>query len=100
MKGARGASKARTALNRAGPTSFHSRVGGLGYADLHLRLRVEERSARHLVAAVGLDEAHALRASAGLAYLSGLDAYELALLGDDHQLGLFVHGEDRDDLAR
>src|SRR3712207_6874361 len=27
------------------------------------------------------------------------DADELALLGDDHQLGLLVHGEDGDDLA-
>src|SRR5947209_14393145 len=64
-----------------------------------LRLRVEERGARHFVAAVGLYESHALGASAGLAYLARLDAYELAVLGDDHHLGLFVNGEDGDDLA-
>src|SRR5437588_10112444 len=66
---------------------------------LGLRLRVEQRGARHLVAAVGLNEPHALGASSGLANLAGLDAYELAVLGDDHHLGLFVDGEDGDDLA-
>src|SRR5437763_16808978 len=67
--------------------------------DLGLRLRVEQRGARHLVASVGLYQADALRASASLSNLSGLDAYELAVLGDDHHLGLFVNGEDGDDLA-
>src|SRR5256714_3637942 len=67
--------------------------------DLGLRLRVEQRGARHLVAAVGLHESNTLRRAARLAYLARLDAYELAVFGDDHHLGLFVDGEDSDDLA-
>src|SRR4051812_46100890 len=95
------AHKKRPARSRAvRASSFAScELRRLNRDGLLLLRRVEQRRARNLIAAVRPDESDALRASAGLAYLAGLDAYELALLRDDHQLRLFIDGEDCDDLS-
>ncbi|HEV3470767.1 MAG TPA: DNA gyrase subunit A, partial [Pyrinomonadaceae bacterium] len=57
---------------------------------LGLALGVEEGGGGDLVAAVGLHQADALGRAAGLADVAGVDADELAALGDDHHLALLL----------
>src|SRR6185437_3736664 len=71
-------------------------IRGFGFV---FRCSFDERSARHLVALIGLDQADALGAATGLADVRGLEADELALLRDDHDLRIVLNRKHRNDLA-
>src|SRR5579872_4805557 len=59
----------------------------------------DHRRRRHAVAFFERNQPHTLRGAAGLANGIGFDADHLAVLADDHQLGIFLHREHRDHLA-
>ena len=52
-----------------------------------------------MIAGFYVHQADALRGTAGLADGAGFDADDLALFGNDHQVGVFFYGEDADDFA-
>ena len=54
----------------------------------------------HLIAFLDVHQPHALRRPARLPDLARIDADDLALLGDDHQLGIFLHRENARPLCR
>src|SRR3990172_11674062 len=61
--------------------------------------RLNQRGAGNLVSPFSLHETHALRTSSCLPNLTGLDANELALLRDNHDLRFVFHRENSHNLS-